>query len=186
MSCLRLFGSPHGQFNTRKLRSNELIAKKSSPILDLCDYDIDCIVADKDEIRKYNRQRFAMEQIDAVVFEDGEQGICVGYKDVRHDEFWVAGHMPKMPIMPGVVMCEAAAQLASYVTIKHDLMGAEVVGLGGLDDVRIRGSVVPGDRLVIALQKTRVRRNALIVCQFQGYVSDQLVIEGKITGVRLA
>ncbi len=63
-----------------------------------------------------------MEQINAVVLEDCERAICVGYKDVRDDEFWVSGHMPGMPLMPGVLMCEAAAQLASYFTQKYDLL----------------------------------------------------------------
>lgn len=54
------------------------------------------------------------------------------------------------------MMCEAAAQLASYFTVKYDLVGADVIGLGGLDHVHIHGSVYPGDRLVIALQRTKV------------------------------
>ena len=55
-----------------------------------------------------------MEQLTAIVFDDVERGICVGYKDISPDEFWVRGHMPGMPLMPGVIMCEAAAQLCSY------------------------------------------------------------------------
>ena len=74
-----------------------------------------------------------------------------GYKDVTSDEFWVRGHMPGMPLMPGVIMCEAAAQLCSYHVHRHKLMGPEaMLGFGGLDEVRFRGTVVPGDRLVIA------------------------------------
>ena len=156
-----------------------------SRILDLSELDLDCVVADQEEIRKYNPQRYDMEQINAVVLEDTERAICVGYKDVRPDEFWVAGHMPGTPLMPGVLMCEAAAQLASYFTLKHDLLGARLVGLGGLEEVRIRGPVVPGDRLVIVLQQIRVRRGALIVCRVEGFVEDRIVIEGVIMGVRL-
>ena len=95
-----------------------------------------------------------MEQLTAIVFDDVERGICVGYKDVSPHEFWVRGHMPGMPLMPGVIMCEAAAQLCSYHVQKHNLLGAEMVGFGGLDDVRFRGTVVPGDRLVIACEQT--------------------------------
>lgn len=156
-----------------------------SKILDLAELDLNCIVADQEAIRKYNPQRFEMEQINAVVLEDTDRSICVGYKDVRDDEFWVAGHMPNMPLMPGVLICEAAAQLASYFTLKYDLLGAELVGLGGIEDVRVRGRVVPGDRLLIVLQQIRVRRGALIVCRFEGFVEETLVVEGKIMGVRL-
>ncbi len=154
-------------------------------IVDIAAVDLHTVVADKHEIRKYNPQRFDMEQIDAVVLEDTEQGICIGYKDVRADEFWVAGHMPDMPLMPGVLICEAAAQLASYFTLKHDLLGAEIVGLGGMEEIRFRGRVVPGDRLVVVLRLIRVRRGALIVCRFEGFVNETLVVEGKIMGARL-
>ena len=156
-----------------------------SKIIDLGELDLNRVVADQDEIRKYNPQRFQMEQISAVVLEDTEQAICVGYRDVRDDEFWVAGHMPDMPLLPGVLMCEAAAQLASYFTLKYNLLGAEVVGLGGIENVRVRGRVVPGDRLVIVVKQTRVRRGALIVCRFEGFVENTLVIDGEIMGVRL-
>ncbi len=154
-------------------------------IVDVASINLEAVVADKDEIRRFNPQRFEMEQIDAVVLEDTERGICIGYKDVRSDEFWVRGHMPDMPLMPGVLICEAAAQLASFFTLKHDLLGAKVVGMGGMEEVRFRGPVVPGDRLVIVLQQIRVRRGALIVCRFEGFVRDSLVVEGKIMGARL-
>jgi 3-hydroxyacyl-[acyl-carrier-protein] dehydratase len=162
-----------------------LANKQACQIIDLDTLDLDRVVADQDEIRKYNPQRFEMEQINAVVLEDTERAICVGYKDVRSNEFWVAGHMPDMPLLPGVLICEAAAQLASYFTLKYDLLGAKIVGLGGIEDVRIRGRVVPGDRLVLALQQVRVRRGALIVCRFEGFVENSLVAEGKIMGARL-
>ena len=89
-----------------------------------------------------------MEQLTAIVYDDRATGICVGYKDVTEHEFWVRGHMPGMPLMPGVVMCEAAAQMCSYHSQRHNLLGAEMVGFGGMDEVRFRGTVVPGDRLV--------------------------------------
>ena len=74
-----------------------------------------------------------MEQLTAIVFDDNERGIIVGYKDLAEDEFWTRGHMPGMPLMPGIVMCEAAAQLCTYHVQKHDLLGAEMLGFGGLD-----------------------------------------------------
>ena len=54
-----------------------------------------------------------------------------------------------LPLMPGVVMLESIAQLCSYVTQRYDLLGAEIVGFGGLEDVRFRGLVLPGDRLIV-------------------------------------
>lgn len=152
-------------------------------IVDPSEYDLERVVADIEEIRKYNPQRFEMEQLTAIVFDDLERGVCVGYKDVTEDEFWVRGHMPGMPLMPGVVMCEAAAQLCSYHTQRHNLLKAELVGFGGLDEVRFRGTVVPGDRLVIAAEKLQARPGAMIRCRFQLFVRENLVCQGQMRGI---
>ncbi|HEV2971819.1 MAG TPA: 3-hydroxyacyl-ACP dehydratase FabZ family protein [Pirellulales bacterium] len=154
-------------------------------ILDFSEYDVDHVIADQDEIRRYNLQRFEMEQLTAVIYADAARGICAGYKDLTDDEFWVRGHMPNVPIMPGVMMCETAAQLSSYFAQKYDLLGCKVVGLGGLEEVRFRGTVVPGDRLVVVVERLKVRRNAMILCRFQGFVRETLVVEGKIMGISL-
>jgi 3-hydroxyacyl-[acyl-carrier-protein] dehydratase len=152
-------------------------------IIDPSEYDLSHVLADVESIRRYNPQRFEMEQLTAIVYDDAERGICVGYKDVTSSEFWVRGHMPGMPLMPGVIMCEAAAQLCSYHVQRHDLMEAEMIGFGGLDEVRFRGMVVPGDRLLIIAQKLQLRPGAMIRCRFQCFVREQLVCEGQIRGI---
>jgi 3-hydroxyacyl-[acyl-carrier-protein] dehydratase len=152
-------------------------------ILDPSAYDLDHVLADAAEIRLYNPQRFEMAQLTAIVYDDVEQGICVGYKDVTEDEFWVRGHMPGMPLMPGVIMCEAAAQLCAYHVQRHRLMDGKMVGFGGLDQVRFRGTVVPGDRLVIVCLKLQLRPGAMIRSRFQCFVREQLVCEGEIRGI---
>jgi 3-hydroxyacyl-[acyl-carrier-protein] dehydratase len=152
-------------------------------ILDPAEIDLERVVADVEEIRRHNPQRFEMEQLSAVVFDDVERGVCVGYKDVTQEEFWVRGHMPGMPLMPGVVMCEAAAQLCSYHVQKHNLLGVEMVGFGGLDDVKFRGTVLPGDRLVIVCEKLQLRMGQMIRCRFQCFVGENLVCEGRIRGI---
>src|SRR5690606_36535062 len=125
-----------------------------------------------------NPQRSEMEQLTAICHEDAERNICVGFRDLADDEFWIRGHMPGMPLMPGVVICEAAAQMASYYSQKYDLLGSPMVGFGGLEDVRFRGVVRPGDRLVIVAQLLKVRRGAMIVARFQCFVDQNLVCEG--------
>ena len=157
---------------------------KRAPILDPSEYDVDRPIAGPAEIRRYNRQRHEMEQLSGILFEDPERSICVGYKDLGPDEFWVRGHFPGMPIMPGVIMCEAAAQLASYYTVKHRLMNTEVVGFGGLKDVRFRGIVQPGDRFVI-LARLLKTRSTMLTCEFQCLVRQNVVCEGVLMGIPL-
>jgi 3-hydroxyacyl-[acyl-carrier-protein] dehydratase len=154
-------------------------------ILDFSEYDVNHVVADLDQIRRYNLQRFEMEQLTAICYQDTTRQICVGYKDVTLNEFWVRGHMPKAPLMPGVIICEVAAQLASYFVQKFDLLGAKVVGFGGLEEVKFRGGVLPGDRLVMIVQLLKVRRGAMIVCRFQGFVKEVKVVEGQLKGIPL-
>ena len=126
-----------------------------------------------------------MEQLTAVVFDDPENNICIGYRDISPEDFWVSGHMPNMPLMPGVMMCEAAAQLCSYHSCRHDLLGCEVVGFGGLDNVRFRETVHPGDRLTIVTQITKLRPGRMIVSRFQEFVGTKLVCEGEIRAIPL-
>jgi len=156
---------------------------KKPLILDSSEYDLNNVVSDIEEIHRYNRQRFEMEQLTAICYENTETNICVGYKDLAEDEFWTRGHMPGMPLMPGVIMCEAAAQLSSYFCQKHNLISG-VVGFGGLEGVRFRGVVRPGSRFVIVSRLLRARRG-LITCEFQCLVKDNLVCEGTIKGIAL-
>jgi 3-hydroxyacyl-[acyl-carrier-protein] dehydratase len=158
------------------------VAKKDL-IIDFSEYDLDHVLAGSEEIRKYNPQRFEMEQLTAIVYDNVERGICVGYKDLSTDEFWVRGHMPGMPLMPGVILCEAAAQLCSYHVQRHNLMGTGMIGFGGLNNVRFRGTVRPGDRLVTVAQKLQVRPAAMVRSRFQSFVREQLVCEGEILGI---
>ncbi len=152
-------------------------------LIDISTIDFNNVIADINEIRRINPQRYEMEQLTAIVYEDLEQQLCVGYKDVTREEFWIRGHMPGMPLMPGVIMLECAAQLCGYYAQKHDLLGAKIVGFGGLDDVRFRDPVIPGERLVIASKLTRVRRHRMIISRFQGFVGDSLVLEGEMKGI---
>ena len=155
-------------------------------LIDLSEIDLDRVIADQDEIRRHNPQRFEMEQLTAIVFDDFDRKICVGYKDITENEFWVRGHMPGMPLMPGVLMCEAAAQMCSYYAHKHHLLGeSKVVGFGGLEDVRFRDPVRVGDRLVVVCKMLKVRAGQLIVCRFQCFVRQSMVADGKIKGVAL-
>lgn len=145
--------------------------------------DFNAPIADIEQIRRYNPQRYEMEQLTAILFEDLTEYSCAAYKDVTHKEFWVRGHMPRMPLMPGVVMLEAAAQLSSYFAQRHDLLGAAMVGFGGLDEVRFRDPVIPGDRLVLMVKLEKVRRGRMIVARFQGVVGRSLVTEGVLRGI---
>jgi 3-hydroxyacyl-[acyl-carrier-protein] dehydratase len=151
---------------------------------DLANLDLSRVVVDLEAIRRVNPQRFEMEQLTAIVHIDPEQRLIVGYKDVRPDEFWVRCHMPGYPLMPGVLMCEAAAQLCSYYTVTQGLLQGDFIGFAGMEDVRFRGVVRPGDRLVLAGKGVRLDRRRTIF-DVQGFVASTMVFHANVIGVPL-
>ncbi len=65
-----------------------------------------------------------MELLSGIVHVDDDADTVIGVKDVTDHEFWVRGHIPGRPLMPGVMMIECAAQLCAYQTMKrHPEMG---------------------------------------------------------------
>jgi 3-hydroxyacyl-[acyl-carrier-protein] dehydratase len=152
--------------------------------LDPARLDLGTVRADCEAIRRVNPQRFEMEQLTAVVHIDPEQHVIAGYKDVAAGEFWVRGHMPDYPLLPGVLMCEAAAQLCSYYITTHGLMQGDFIGFGGLENVRFRGTVRPGDRLVLIGKATKLHRRQTVF-NVQGFVGATMVFHADIIGVPL-
>ena len=69
---------------------------------------------------------------------------------------------------------------------KHKLLGeCKVVGFGGMEDVRFRDPVRPGDRLIVACKMLKVRPGAIIICRFEEFVGSTMVADGKIKGIPL-
>lgn len=157
---------------------------KKPLIVDDSLYDLEKPIATLDDIRQYNRQRFEMEQLTAIVYDNFDEKRCVGYKDLTPEEFWVRGHMPDFPLMPGVVMLEAAAQMASYFVTKYDMFNGAVMGFAGLEEVKFRGMARPGDRLVIQAEMLKWRK-MLVTSRFMCLVDGNLACEGVLKGVPL-
>jgi 3-hydroxyacyl-[acyl-carrier-protein] dehydratase len=153
-------------------------------LLDPAQLDLSRVVAERKDIERVNPQRFEMEQLTAIVYMDSEQNLIAGYKEVTADEFWVRGHMPNYPLMPGVLMCEAAAQLCSYYIMADGRMQRDFLGFGGMENVRFRGPVRPGDRLVLVAKGVKLHRRQCIF-NVQGFVGSTMVFHADIIGVPL-
>lgn len=154
-------------------------------ILDLSQIDCSKVVADIEGIRQVNPQRYEMEQLTAIVLVDADQQVIVAYKDITEEDFWVRGHMPGYPLMPGVIMCEAAAQLCAYYCHHIKLLRkGGFIGFGGMEDVRFRGQVRPGQRLIIVAKPARLHHRQTIF-DTQGFVDNNMVFHARIIGVPL-
>jgi 3-hydroxyacyl-[acyl-carrier-protein] dehydratase len=154
-------------------------------LVDPATIDTSRVLVDREGIRQANPQRFEMEQLTAILAVDPEQHLIIGYKDVEPGEFWVRGHVPGYPLMPGVLICEAAAQLASFYSHELKIVQDGFLGFGGMEDVRFRGPVRPGDRLVLVGKAVRVNRRQTIF-EVQGFVDNNMVFHGRIIGVPLS
>lgn len=139
---------------------------------------------DKEAVCRVNPQRFEMQQLDGILWCDKNQGCILGYKDVTDHEFWVRGHIPGRPLMPGVMQIEAAAQLLSFfVTQVYEERG--FVGFGGIERAKFRAPIEPGCRLYLLGHITEARRGRKYACDVQGVVSQTLVFEATISGMKV-
>jgi 3-hydroxyacyl-[acyl-carrier-protein] dehydratase len=152
-------------------------------LFDISSLDLTQIVCDQDEVRLYNPQRGAMEQLNGIVYADGPLGRIVGYKDIREDEFWVAGHIPGRPLYPGVLMIEAGAQIAGLFTRKF-IGWKRFIGFGGVDEGKFRTQVTPPARMYLLAQKLWERHHR-VCCAVQGVVDGTVCFECKIIGTEM-
>ena len=151
------------------------------PIIDPDDLDLSHIEVDLEGIRKVNPQRYEMEQLSAIVLIDTEHKIIAGYKDLAQDEWWVRGHIPGRPLMPGVLMIEAAAQLCGYY---YYFCGEKegFLGFAAVDEVKFRNTVPPGSRLVTIGRMLKITRRKCVF-EAQSFVGNRMVFEATVTGM---
>lgn len=137
---------------------------------------------DIEAIRKVNPQRFEMEQLTAIVHVEEETNLIVGYKDITENEFWVRGHMPGFPLMPGVVMCEAAAQLTGFYSVAIKKVQGKLIVFSGMEEISFRGQVKVGDRLWIVGKNAKISTRQFNF-PVQGFVNGKMVFAGRILGM---
>lgn len=151
--------------------------------IDLAQIDFTRPVAGVEQIRQVNPHRFEFEMVTAIVLLDPQRRLIVGYKDMGPDDFWARGHMPGFPLFPGVLMCEAAAQLCCYYTVTQKVCDPGVLmGLGGIEEARFLRPVRPGERLVMVGVGEKVHRR-MTKFRVTGTVTGEKAFEALVVGV---
>jgi UDP-N-acetylglucosamine acyltransferase len=122
--------------------------------------------------------RYPSAFIDAVLEHDqGEHMVAV--KNVTINEDYFQGHFPGAPVMPGVLMIEALAQVAAVLVLERTGSPTAHVYLHGVNGVKFRRQVIPGDRLRLDVRLGRVR-SRLAVAHAAAYVDDAVVAEAEL------
>ncbi len=106
--------------------------------------------------------------------------LAVGIKNVTINEPFFQGHFPNRPIMPGVLIVEAMAQVGGIVLMQMPEAEGLLSVFGGIDKVRFRRPVTPGDQLLITAELVSLKRKRFGRMQGRVEVAEQLVCEGEM------
>lgn len=123
---------------------------------------------DREEIKNILPHREPMLLVDEVSL--NADGSATGFYHVRGDEFFLQGHFPGNPIVPGVIQCEMMAQAACIMFADRMSGGKNTPVYTGLDKVRFKGMIKPGDTIQI---DTRLVRERHPMYQLHGDLSVQ-------------
>lgn len=116
--------------------------------------------------------RYPILLVDRIV--DLQPGVrATGYKNVTNNEPVFAGHFPGNPLLPGVYMIEALAQLGGCVVLEPGEFSRKTPYLAGIDRAKFRRPVVPGDRLMMDVVLVKHKRNI-------GWVTAEAKVDGQL------
>ena len=110
------------------------------------------------------------------LLELGVKGI--GYKNVTMNESYFQGHFPNMPVMPGVIIVETMAQVGAVILLSDERFAGKIPYFAGINKVRFKRKVVPGDSLMMEVEIVKLR-GSIGIGQGKAYVGDELACEGE-------
>lgn len=131
------------------------------------------------EIKKHLKQRAPFLLVDRITYLDNEK--VIGLKNVSGTDPFLEGHFPDEPIMPGVVLLEAMSQVGG-VLVAHDARFADAKGgfLAGIDKVKFKKFVIPGDQVVIE-GTNLIAAGRLARVSLEAKVDDSVVASGQVS-----
>jgi 3-hydroxyacyl-[acyl-carrier-protein] dehydratase len=131
------------------------------------------------EIHQILPHRYPFALVDRIIdYVPGEK--AVGIKNVTFNEPFFPGHIPDFPLMPGVLMVEAMAQVGGIILMQLPGMAGKFFAFAGIDKVRFRRPVLPGDRLTMTVELLSLKQNRIAKMQGKGEVDGQLAVKGEM------
>lgn len=135
------------------------------------------ILMDQEAIKKIIPHRDPFILVDEVL--EMTDSSIIAQKHVTGDEYFFAGHFPGMPVMPGVLVIEALAQAGAIVALSKPENSGKIAVFTGIDKVRIRKSVFPGDTIKLQVTLTR-QRGPIGFGDVKATVDGKLAVSGEI------
>src|SRR5207247_4380502 len=134
---------------------------------------------DTGEVMKILPHRYPFLMVDRVIGFEGENKITA-IKSITINEPFFQGHFPGHPVMPGVMLVEAMAQVASILLFKLAKSSSRIGYFMSADGVKFRKPVFPGDTIFIHAELTKARGNRLAKAKCHRVVHDVVVSEGEL------
>lgn len=132
-----------------------------------------------EEIQKLLPHRYPFALVDKIIdYVPGK--LAVGIKNITMNEPQFQGHFPGRPLMPGVLIVEAMAQVGGIVLTQLPELEGGLFVFAGIDKVRFRRQVVPGDQLVMTVELLCVKQRRFGKMQARAEVDGQLACEGEL------
>jgi UDP-3-O-[3-hydroxymyristoyl] N-acetylglucosamine deacetylase/3-hydroxyacyl-[acyl-carrier-protein] dehydratase len=132
-----------------------------------------------EEVMQVLPHRYPFLFVDRIIEFEGEKKIT-GVKSVSMNEPFFQGHFPGHPVMPGVLLVEAMAQVASILLFKLAKTSSRIGYFMSADGVKFRKPVFPGDTIFIHAELTKARGNRLAKAKCHCVVNDAVVSEGEL------
>lgn len=137
------------------------------------------VIFSVEEIQKLLPHRYPFALVDRIIeYIPGQR--AVGIKNVTFNEPYFQGHFPGRPLMPGVMIVEAMAQVGGIVLTQLPDSPGGLFVFAGIDKVRFRRPVVPGDQLVMTTELISVKRRRFGKMQARATVDGHRVAEGEL------
>ncbi|WP_042386775.1 3-hydroxyacyl-ACP dehydratase FabZ [Clostridium culturomicium] len=105
---------------------------------------------------------------------------AVGYKNVTMNEYFFQGHFPQEPVLPGVIIIEALAQVGAIALLYDEKFRGKIAYFGGIKNARFREKVVPGDRLRLEVEIIKMK-GPMGIGQATAKVGDKVVCQAELT-----